>query len=177
MSDTQEGLRLCLFDVDLFFAVPLLGHSNVFVFLPSVGHDRTMRRAQVKTRIERYCCIHILEMAVCIIEADCERRPLETRLLRMMCAITRLRQCAHDVCLRFGRTSCGRSSATQICKLSRKDWVFVEAIGEGQVHHSPPPPRMGARTCLVRRACLVFLFAVQMNYDTSLRSPTARYSQ
>ena len=130
VSDTQDGLRLCLFDVDLFFAVPLLGHCDVFVFLPSIGHDRTTRRAQVKTRIERYCCINILEVAVCIIEADCERRPWETRMLRMMCAITRLRRCAPDVCLRFGRTSCGSSSATQICKLSRKDWVFVEALAK-----------------------------------------------
>ena len=130
VSDTHEGLRLCLFDVDLCFAVPLLGHCDVFVSLPSVGHDRTMRRATGKTRIERYFCLHLLEVAVCIIEADCERRPWETRMLRMMCAITRLRRCAPDVCLRFGRTSCGRRSATQICKLSRKDWVFVEALAK-----------------------------------------------
>ena len=80
-----------------------------------------------------------------------------------MRASTRLRRCAHDVCLRFGRTSCGRSSATQICKVSRKDWVFVEAISEGQVHLSSLP--------------FFFLLAVQMNYDTSLSSPTARYSK
>ena len=55
-------------------------------------------------------------------------------LLKIMRGTTMLRLCAHVVCLRFGRTSCKRTSATQIWKLLGKHWVFVESSAK---HTSP----------------------------------------
>ena len=70
-------------------------------------------------------------------------------LLKIMRGTTMLRLCAHVVCLRFGRTSCKRTSASQIWKLLDSIGCLSSRRRNTQVHHSSLPPRMGARPCHV----------------------------